>query len=160
MKEILPFEFKDSRFVPIDEIRKSIENNYENVVSLVKETIHYYNYGNRSVDGTHCKYQSNAGNMCAVGRCLTEEALKDFHDHEVGTVFAITNLPAIITDKYTSFDSMLQEKYQGIHEQVWSFMQGLHDEDENWDYNGLSSNGEQEILNALGTKIHKDVFGK
>jgi hypothetical protein len=160
MKEILPFEFRDSYFFPIDEIRKSIEDNYENVVSLVKETIYYYNYGNRSVDGTHCKYQSNAGNMCAVGRCLTEEALKDFHNYEMVGIFSITSLPEFITEKYTNFDSMFQERYHGIHKYVWSFMQGLHDEDCNWDENGLSSNGAQEILNTLGTKIHNDVFGK
>jgi len=160
MKEILPFEFKNPYFFPIDEIRKSIRDNYENVVSLVKETIYYYNYGNRSVEGTHCKYQSNTGNMCAVGRCLTEQALNDFHDHEVAKTFAIISLPEFITEKYSSFDSMFQEKYQGIHVQVWSFMQSLHDEDINWDENGLSSDGEQEILNTLGTKIHNDVFGK
>jgi hypothetical protein len=159
MKEILPFEFKDSYFYPIDEIRKSIEDNYENVVGLIKETIYYYNYGNRSVDGTHCKYQSNAGNMCAVGRCLTEQALNDFHEREATCTFAITNLPHVITVKYSNFDSMFQEKYQGIHEQVWSFLQSLHDED-HWDENGLNDEGAMAILNTLGTKIHNDVFGK
>jgi hypothetical protein len=161
MKEILPFEFKNPYSFPVDEIRKSIEDNYENVVGLIKETIYYYNYGNRSVEGTSCKYQSNTGNMCAVGRCLTEDALKDFHEMEKTTLaFAITKLPATIADKYSDFDSMFRERYHGIHKYVWSFLQSLHDEDSNWDGNGLTSCGEAEILDNLGTKIHNDVFGK
>jgi hypothetical protein len=142
-----------------EELQQSVYDNHDKIVALLKELTSDYNIGNRSVESNTCRYKNHLGNMCAVGRCLTEEALNDFHDQEVARTFAITNLPAIITEKYSSFDSMFQEKYQGIHVQVWSFLQSLHDEDDHWDENGLSDVGAIAILNTLGTKIHNEVVG-
>jgi len=143
----------------IGELQQSVYDNHDKIVSLLKELTSHYNTGNRSVEGNSCRYKNDLGNMCAVGRCLTEQALNDFHNREVARTFAITDLPAIITEKYSNFDSMFQEKYQGIHVQVWSFLQSLHDEDDHWDENGLSDEGAIAILNTLGTKIHNEVVG-
>jgi hypothetical protein len=164
MEYIEPFtDFNDISHLTekvIGETRQSIKDNHDKIVALLKELTSHYNTGNRSIEGISCRYKNDAGNMCAVGRCLTEEALNDFNIYErTERTFGITVLPTVITDKYSDFDSMFQEKYQGIHEQVWGFMQGLHD-DENWDENGLNDEGAMAILNTLGTKIHNDVFGK
>ena len=163
MEYIEPFkDFNDISHLTeevIGEILQSIKDNHDKIVALLKELTSHYNTGNRSVEGQSCRYKNDLGNMCAVGRCLTEEALNDFHEREATCTFAITNLPHVITEKYSNFDSMFQEKYQGIHEQVWSFLQSLHDEDDHWDENGLSNEGAIAILNTLGTKIHNEVVG-
>jgi hypothetical protein len=143
----------------IEELQQSVYDNHDKIVALLKELTSHYNTRNRSVQGNSCWYKNDLGNMCAVGRCLTEQALNDFHNLEATCIFGITNLPLTITEKYSSFDSMFQENYQGIHVQVWSFLQSLHDEDENWDDDGLSYDGKIAILNTLGTKIHNEVFG-
>lgn len=157
MKTILPFE--NSTKVELDEIHQSIKDNYDTIISLIKETIAHYNEGNRASNQISCNYKTEAGNMCAVGRCLTEDALTEFHFEEVMNTFGIENMPLALTEKYPCFDSMFQEKYQGVHIKVWGVMQGLHDYDEHWDAEGLTELGKKYILDNLGTEIHNDVFG-
>jgi hypothetical protein len=163
MKYIEPFTDINYIFKLTDEVigdlQQSVYDNHDKIVALLKELTSHYNTGNRSVEGNTCRYKNDLGNMCAVGRCLTKDALNDFHEREATYTFAITNLPLTITEKYSSFDSMFQEKYQGIHVQVWSFLQSLHDEDDHWDEVGLSDDGRIAILNTLGTKIHNEVVG-
>jgi hypothetical protein len=163
MKIILPFEHKShNKFwneTNIDEARQSIKDNYDTIISLIKETIAHYNEGNRASTGTSCNYKTEAGNMCAVGRCLTEDALKDFHVEEAEMTFGIENMSSALTEKYPCFDSMFQEKYQGVHIKVWGVLQGLHDYDEHWDAEGLAEDGKKYILENLGTEIYNDVFG-
>lgn len=161
MRTILPFEkYVNSTKVDLDEILQSIKDNYDTIISLIKETIANYNEGNRASTGTACNYKTEAGNMCAVGRCLTEDALTEFHALEVGRgTFGIENMPSTLTEKYPCFDSMFQEKYQGVHIKVWDVMQGLHDYDEHWDAEGLAEDGKKFILENLGTEIYNEVFG-
>jgi hypothetical protein len=75
MTTILPFDLKGPcKFWTqdeLDEVRQSIKDNYDTIISLIKETIAHYNEGNRASTGTSCNYKTEAGNMCAVGRCLT-----------------------------------------------------------------------------------------
>jgi hypothetical protein len=161
MTTILPFEtHRHLTTDELDKVRQSIRDNYNISVSLVKETIAHYNEGNRASNGFNCNYKTETGNMCAVSRCLTEDALKDFHAVEVRQgAFGIENMPLALTEKYPCFDSIFQQKYQGVHVKVWRVMQGLHDYDEHWDGEGLTEDGEQYILDNLGTEIYNDVFG-
>lgn len=162
MATILPFQSKNiiGYWTPdtLVEVRQSIKDNYDTVVSLVKETVAHYNSGNRASYGTACVYKSDIGNMCAVGRCLTEDALKVFHAVEQDQSFGIECIPTQIKNEYPCFDSMFQEKYHGVHIKVWSAMQDLHDTDEHWDENGLTQEGKNYILTTFGTEIYASVF--
>lgn len=142
----------------IEKARDMINNNYENVLNVIRETVNHYRIGNRSVSESSCEYKNVNGYRCAIGRCLTEEALEDFHSTELISPFAIDMLPRHIAVKYSDFDSMFQEKYQGVDELVWKHLQMLHDNCVYWDENGLSAKGKARILAVFGTRIYKDIF--
>lgn len=69
-------------------------------------------------DGTHTH--------CAVGRCMTEEALR-----EIGS--AVDSATGI-ADAYGggSLEDLLQEEYRGHPMTFWDSLQALHDTDKYW----------------------------
>jgi hypothetical protein len=131
------------------------------IVTLLKETVEYYNSNNRSVSGGGggCKYIDNFGNMCGVGRCLRPEFLNIFHKLESD--------PDIVTDigtfmKCRFFDKdiheLVKEEYSEINLADWTKIQLLHDWPENWNESGISPRGKLYIKDIFGDKIYKEVF--
>jgi hypothetical protein len=98
---------------------------------IIKETSTFYNSCNRASDenGT-CVYINRETNaMCAVGRCMTEEAIKKYGSFE-GTAFRFDEYLKIhITGSIIGLDAVLKEEYQGHSYEFWGDLQKLHDGD-------------------------------
>jgi hypothetical protein len=122
---------------------------------IVQETIDFYAENPRSVDTVGaCRYLSPAGAKCAVGRCLTPEALKRAHaDYEGNDALELlTELG----------EDALQEKYRGHSDRFWAKLQCLHDSNNNWRRDGeklvLTDKGRTwaEICTLTGTTYYVD----
>ena len=50
-----------------------------------------------------------------------------------------------ISDGRKSLDEVLQKKYHGHKESFWSHLQHLHDLDLNWDNEGITAKGLEEV---------------
>lgn len=60
---------------------------------------------------------------CAVGRCMTEEAIKEFGSYTGGVNQLNEHFP---------LDTLLREEYRGHSQEFWFSLQVLHDEDRFW----------------------------
>jgi hypothetical protein len=80
----------------------------------------------KSWDGPSCHYAmpGEPSRRCAVGRCMTEEAVK-----EVGSYMGEVGF---LVDDHGALDRMLREEYRGLSEDFWRQLQTLHDEDCYW----------------------------
>ena len=102
-------------------------------LNVLNETIAIYNIKNRSVENSGCKYYLNSNTGCAIGRliedkelCKKLDGLDD--DSSVRTVFNF-------------FPKKIRELNINFLEQL----QNLHDNTNNWDDNGISKIGKQEV---------------
>lgn len=103
---------------------------------ILEETAAFYTSENRAVvkggHGNHgsvsCHYLTNDGKMCAVGRCLIDPS-------------EITNEPVI---DIPQLEDRLKSEYRGHPIDFWSDLQDLHDSPNNWNREGLSTQGEDE----------------
>ena len=108
---------------------------------IIDETIEYYTKNPRSfitdeVGDTTCCYLTDEGAMCAVGRCLTEDALKIIHQvHEGNSAYHLLD-----TDEF-----QLKPQYEGQSKLFWTKLQKLHDGDTYWDKDGLSCDGKEYV---------------
>lgn len=95
---------------------------------IIFETIQFYlaDLSRRAKrDNNTCFYVDPIypGTYCAVGRCMTPEALS-----EVGSSRGSV---CILDDTY-DLDTLLQEPYRGHPIGFWSALQSLHDSDYYW----------------------------
>ncbi len=113
-------------------------------VQIINETASFYNTSNRgvgvivNVEGlreTMCLYKTDSGNMCAVGRCLLPDS-KAFN--KLGGVMTVFEDEA-------EMDSQLQPEYRGHSKRFWTSLQCFHDDDCNWNEDGLTSLGIEEL---------------
>ncbi len=98
---------------------------------IVIETIQFYLADPaarraKSWDGSSCHYAmpGEPSRRCAVGRCMTEEAIKEVGRYLGGVEFLIGDHGAL--------DKLLREEYRGHSEDFWIRLQILHDEDGYW----------------------------
>lgn len=113
---------------------------------IVKETAEFYNLGNRAEVNHVCAYLHwHSGNKCAVGRCMTASAIREYGDHHG----AVDDLPV------GDIDTLLKPSYRGHPLNFWLDLQGFHDEAMNFTHEGLSPDGAQvrdDILCKWATK--------
>lgn len=110
---------------------------------LLIETIGFYDTEKRSAGIYSCAYESSNGNRCAVGRIMTDEAIKkvrEAHNMECGSDELI--------DLYGR--DILLEKWRPIVDNTegrlfLSYMQLLHDYPGYWTNKGLSLTGEDVV---------------
>jgi hypothetical protein len=88
---------------------------------------------------TYCVYKAKNGNMCAVGRCLTQEAMESFADFKGDLDSALNEL------NITDFDLKLKAKYRGQKTDFWHDLQEYHDRQYYWDAAGLTEQGKEAI---------------
>lgn len=97
---------------------------------VVKETVDYYSEDvsrrAKTAEGG-CAYLTQDGRMCAVGRCLSKEGLRQYG-----------NSPSFF---HHEMIDLFKSEYQIRDERFWRLLQGLHDTDGYWDENGLSEEG-------------------
>lgn len=115
---------------------------------ILQETVEYYSedINRRAVGGNEvCLYTTADNRHCAVGRCLTEEAIDTVQDFE-GDV-------EDLVDEYAedNIDNILKEQYKGHEEKFWADLQTLHDKESNWDKTGLTEEG-QDYIEYLKSK--------
>jgi hypothetical protein len=93
---------------------------------IIDETVAYYQIHKRGKDGSgYCIYKSGK-DKCAVGRCMTEEALNEYGEFK-GT---IRNL--IEESQACLLDDILRPEYRDHNLNFWIELQNLHDIDTYW----------------------------
>lgn len=95
---------------------------------IIKETVEFYwaDPSRRAATEQGCKYQTVDGRMCAVGRCLTAEALQRASGMACATCVLADRL------EVNCLDELLQPEYRGHHAWFWLHLQILHDDDGIW----------------------------
>ncbi len=86
-------------------------------------------------NGVGCVYQNEAGNRCAVGLFVTNIELIDEID--------MTN--AVELWNHTQIDDVVYPAYEGHSTGFWQELQNFHDSASNFDDNGLSEKGKQDL---------------
>jgi hypothetical protein len=97
---------------------------------IIKETVEYYwqDPKRRASTGLGCHYRvPDDGRMCAVGRCLTAEALPQASKVMVGAYELAGRLYA------DCLDDLLQPEYRGHSVDFWDRLQTVHDNEHIWD---------------------------
>ena len=111
---------------------------------IIEETAAFYNNANRSYDKESymCYYQhpENPEIKCAVGRCMTEEAIEKYGSF----VSTLSGLSA-----RNNLDDILQEKYKGHGFDFWEDLQAFHDTNHCWSEDGLTVAGQDEKKRLL-----------
>lgn len=115
---------------------------------IIKETASFYNTSNRGVEvfinkrgfkETTCRYKTDSGNMCAVGRCLLPDSK---------FLNAINSIMALFEDE-AEMDSQFKPEYRGHSQFFWNSLQCFHDRDSNWNEDGLTSQGIEDLNGLL-----------
>ncbi len=101
---------------------------------IIRETIAHYNRNTLSINEyASCKYLTEDGRMCAVGRCMTETGINLFGTFQ-GDIYKLISKHHLTDEE---FDGYLKEEYRGHSVSFWKILQRLHDDDFNWDENGF-----------------------
>jgi hypothetical protein len=101
---------------------------------ILLETLLYY-YKNpakrRALIGIdkECVYENEAGEMCAVGRCMIPQIRKKYIN-----VPQIGVEELIIKNGVSHIDDLLLDQYKGYSSEFWSDLQSLHDDQCFWSH--------------------------
>lgn len=100
---------------------------------IIEETFEYYKTHPRAINKNEgCSYLTDTGAMCAVGRCMTDEAVnfqKDNMDEGAGGCglrlhdFSFSGG----IGNYTELDKLLKPEYHGHSVSFWQELQNFHD---------------------------------
>lgn len=91
---------------------------------------HLIKQGKRSISDRTCKYRDDAGNACAVG-CLVDDEAAALWDS------------AIPSGIYTIIDDYETPSWMKKHDKLLKSLQQVHDKSDNWDENGFQ--GQEDI---------------
>jgi len=111
---------------------------------IIIETVEYYETNARGVkpNSSICLYITAQGDMCAVGRCMTAEAIQQIIDGKIDQACGTDGL-------YDAFgqplDELLKPEYRGQDKDFWSRLQQFHDDEQCWGPDGLTSAGESQM---------------
>jgi len=125
-------------------------------LNFLDETIKFYgdDVSRRSLNSKgHCKYKTESGNKCAIGRCLKKIAFD--YDIEGNDATGIDNEFKGIG----GLEGALLKKYQGFTLDFWNEIQGLHDGEYYWDMEGLTGSGYVEV-ERIKKRINRGNFKK
>lgn len=119
------------------------------MVEIIEETVKFYGedvnrrcfFGDSPDYG--CVYTNIYGQHCAIGRCLTEEALEGDPDQH-----ANANVGGVWKDM-VSLDRDLLPQYRGHSMKFWSRLQHLHDCPKFWNSRGITEEGRSEALDMM-----------
>ena len=132
---------------------------------IINETVKFYSADTkrRSVNGNSksptCKYVSEDGRNCAVGRCLTTKiknkvATSTYNNSAFqGLVVGMVGCPW--ENAHINSDKVLKPSYRGHSIRFWEVLQSLHDVDKFWNETGLSIDGAYELENIKSKYVGK-----
>lgn len=108
-------------------------------VEIIQMVASHYNETNRGFADNEdiCMYLTDDGRMCAVGMCMTDEALDTWKDFGKGVYYLVATLEEIDEE----LDSIFKDEYKGHSESFWIELQNLHDDSYLWDESGLTLEG-------------------
>jgi len=107
-------------------------------LELLDETIEYYKTHNRGLMKSKalisvCRYRNSKGDMCALGRCFTDEAMETELKH--GGIIAHYGNGAPSLEHEYGISNLVKDQYVNIGLRTWSQLQRLHDKHEYWNAN-------------------------
>lgn len=103
---------------------------------IIDETAAFYNTSNRAVSDTGlCRYNTDDGRQCAVGRCVKDAKKLDQQ------VAEFTDSSVTYAWRFVDF----KDEYAGHCQDFWRDLQRLHDSDGNWDESGLTGVGQSQV---------------
>lgn len=108
---------------------------------IINETAAYYHENPRAKSPSgKCMYLTEDGRMCAVGRCMTPEAVAAVRD--------ICEDAAAIDEEY-GLERLLKEEYRHHSLYFWSDLQSFHDRNDNWGGDGITLDGQRHVAQLL-----------
>ena len=117
---------------------------------IIKETRDYYAEDpadRRGISrGTQCEFVTDNGKRCAVGRCMTDEAIDVIN---CGGGIGGDSLPALDALLKKNGIEMFKPEYRGKDFEFWFHLQEFHDPTANWNYEGITAQGEGEYRKLL-----------
>jgi hypothetical protein len=102
-------------------------------LQIINETVEFYSKNPRAVEAGGCRILTSDGRTCAYGRCMTEEAQKQFLN-KVGP-----------TPSNSHNDENMQLEYRGHNGDFWNDIQVLHDNESYWNGAELTPDGEEYV---------------
>lgn len=110
-------------------------------LEIIDETVAFYGEDTSRRSTTPkkgCKYYNEEnGNMCAVGRCLTEDGLSRIHEKEGY---------GIIYFGIDGISNWFKDEYKDHSISFWDDLQVLHDNNRNWvEGKGLTKLGKEYV---------------
>ena len=106
-------------------------------VEIINMVANHYNENNRSIGNGGCWYARD-GKMCAVGMCMTDEAIYWFGSFG-GDINELSN--KLLIQESKSLDTIFKDEYKGHSLDFWKELQDLHDDSFLWDECGLTLEG-------------------
>lgn len=107
---------------------------------IINETVNYYSKdtSRRALNNVgNCKYITEDGRKCAIGRVLRPSKCKKEFNCTVRKLAEILGL--------NNLDEALLPSVRGHEVDFWIDLQDIHDCNCNWDDDGLTESGEEEV---------------
>jgi hypothetical protein len=119
----------------------------QDYLNLAKETFDYYmeNPRRRALIGSQCKYHTDDGKMCAVGRCLIDA--KSFENKVFDAVndgLDSSNIVGLIEYGF-DIDNLLKDEYKGFNTEFWTLLQVFHDVTFFWSGSDITDDGKRKM---------------
>jgi len=114
-------------------------------LDFLEDTVKYYSEdtSRRAVGNYSCRYRTNDGRKCAIGRFIFDELYNEkIEEYSIDEIFKHKCIPNELKELGVSFLCDIQY---------------LHDRDFNWENCGLSSKGE-ELVEFIKNKIIKEYY--
>lgn len=114
-------------------------------LEILEETKNFYTEDptRRATSDNGCRYLTDDGRMCAVGRCLIPNSQLNvcylYNDNFKSATEAIN----VSVNNIKNLEEILKEEYRGHSKGFWSLLQSFHDREEHWSASGLTVEGKE-----------------
>ena len=128
-------------------------------IDIIIETVKFYNSSNtaQTITGA-CTYMNEDGDMCAVGRCLSDEGMQVFKEFEARHAQQDTSISGFVNKHgWDKFENALKEEYRGHDTLFWERLQHLHDSKSSWTEDGITEYGLNRIDSMFGHNAYTEV---
>ena len=116
-------------------------------LQIIEETVEFYSQdvSRRSKGEYGCMYNGENNTHCAFARCMINpsQALEGKTASYCLSGNSYNNIG--IMNQVGVTDHLLKEEYQGHEMLFWNKIQSLHDDDDNWNPNGLTDSGIENV---------------